>query len=152
MIGPFKEALAHTAEEIRRAAGGPDDPYLAYHYEGHYCWGSNQCKGRWGRVLLMAIALGVNPGASRSLPRAGGRLPPLHPRTQPAVALLLDQHGPRRRRPLPDRALSRVVSRRLTALRRQDGAAMARLRATWSAVPTSSSPWIGSLRPTASRR
>lgn len=57
---PFKEALAHTAEEIRQATGGPDDPYLAYHYEGHYCWGSNQAKGRWGRVLLMTIALGVN--------------------------------------------------------------------------------------------
>ena len=61
MVGSFKEALAHSAEEIRGAAGGPDDPYLAFHYEGHYCWGSNQCKGRWGRVLLMAIALDINP-------------------------------------------------------------------------------------------
>ena len=61
LVAPFKEALSHTAQEIRAASGGPDDPYLAYHYEGHYCWGSNQCKGRWGRVLLMAIALGVDP-------------------------------------------------------------------------------------------
>ncbi len=58
---PFRDALARTAESIRGATGGPDDPYLAYHYEGHYCWGSNQCKGRWGRVLLMATALGLNP-------------------------------------------------------------------------------------------
>jgi endoglucanase len=58
---PFRDALARTAEAIRGATGGPDDPYLAYHYEGHYCWGSNQCKGRWGRVLLMATALNLNP-------------------------------------------------------------------------------------------
>ena len=57
---PFKEALSHTAEAIRQATGGPDDPYLAFHYEGHYCWGSNSVKGRWARVLLMAIALGLN--------------------------------------------------------------------------------------------
>lgn len=58
---PFKDALARTAEAIRAANGGPDDPYLAYHYEGHYCWGSNQVKGRWGRILLMTTVLGVNP-------------------------------------------------------------------------------------------
>lgn len=61
VVDPFKEALAHTAEAIRQASGGPDDPYLAYHYEGHYCWGSNSVKGRWGRVLLMTIALELNP-------------------------------------------------------------------------------------------
>ena len=60
MTEPFKEALAHSAEAIRQAAGGPDDPYLAYHYDGHYCWGSNSAKGRWGRVLLMTMALGLN--------------------------------------------------------------------------------------------
>jgi hypothetical protein len=58
---PFKEALSHTAESIRQATGGPDDPYMAYHYEGHYCWGSNSVKGRWGRVLLLTIALGLHP-------------------------------------------------------------------------------------------
>jgi hypothetical protein len=57
----FAEALGHTAEAIRAAAGGPDDPYLAYHYGDHYCWGSNQCKGRWARILLMTIVLGKNP-------------------------------------------------------------------------------------------
>jgi hypothetical protein len=62
VVGPFKEALAHTVEAIRAASGGPDDPYLAYHYADHYCWGSNQVKGRWARVLLMASALGLNPG------------------------------------------------------------------------------------------
>jgi hypothetical protein len=57
---PFQDALARTAEMIRAATGGPDDPYLAYHYADHYCWGSNQSKGRWGRVLLMTTALGLN--------------------------------------------------------------------------------------------
>jgi hypothetical protein len=61
IVGPFQEALSHTSEAIRSASGGLDDPYLAYHYEGHYCWGSNQVKCRWGRALLMAIALGLNP-------------------------------------------------------------------------------------------
>jgi hypothetical protein len=60
VVRPFQEALSHIAEEIRGATGGADDPYLAYHYADHYCWGSNQCKGRWGRVLLMAMALGQN--------------------------------------------------------------------------------------------
>ena len=60
VTGPFKEALSHMAEAIRTASGGPDDPYLAYHYADHYCWGSNQVKGRWGRVLLMAIVLDLN--------------------------------------------------------------------------------------------
>ncbi len=57
----FRNALAHMAEAIRGATGGPDDPYLAFHYADHYCWGSNQVKGRWGRILLMAMALGLNP-------------------------------------------------------------------------------------------
>jgi hypothetical protein len=61
VTGRFKEALAQTAEAIRSATGGADDPYLAYHYPDHYCWGSNQSKGRWGLVLLMAIELGINP-------------------------------------------------------------------------------------------
>jgi hypothetical protein len=60
VVRPFQEALSHTAEAIRTASGGPDDPYLAYHFEDHYCWGSNQSKGRWGRVLLMAITLDLN--------------------------------------------------------------------------------------------
>jgi hypothetical protein len=60
VTGPFKDALARTAEALRAATGGPDDPYLAYHYADHYCWGSNQCKGRWGRVLLMTMALRQN--------------------------------------------------------------------------------------------
>jgi hypothetical protein len=60
VTGAFKEALVHTAQAIRDSTGGPDDPYLAYHYGDHYCWGSNQAKGRWGRALLMTTALGLN--------------------------------------------------------------------------------------------
>jgi endoglucanase len=58
---PFRNALSRMAEAIRGATGGPDDPYLAYHYADHYCWGSNQAKGRWGRILLMATVLDLNP-------------------------------------------------------------------------------------------
>ncbi len=79
---PFREALAHSAEAIRQATGGPDDPYLAYHYEGHYCWGSNSAKGRWGRVLLMTMALGIIASTTRPIARSCG-ISPFHSRTQP---------------------------------------------------------------------
>jgi len=61
IVQRFKQAIRSTAESIRTATGGPDDPYLCYHFADHYCWGSNQSKGSWGRILLMAIDLGVAP-------------------------------------------------------------------------------------------
>ena len=89
VVGPFKEALAHSAEEIRLSAGGPADPYLAFHYEGHYCWGSNQCKGRWGRVLLMAIALDINPRNHRAYRElAAGYLHFIHGRNPLSLCFL----------------------------------------------------------------
>jgi len=38
-----------------------EDPYRAYMYNGHYCWGSNSLKAKWGDLLLIAKHLGVNP-------------------------------------------------------------------------------------------
>lgn len=61
VVDKFKEALGNGAEMILQATGGQDDPYLAYHNPDHYCWGSNQSKGRWGRVLLMASDLNLHP-------------------------------------------------------------------------------------------
>jgi endoglucanase len=93
VVGSFKEALAHSAEEIRGAAGGPDDPYLAFHYEGHYCWGSNQCKGRWGRVLLMAIALDINPRNHRAYRElAAGYLHFIHGRNPLSLCFLTNMN------------------------------------------------------------
>jgi hypothetical protein len=89
VTGPFKDSLAHTAEAIRAATGGPDDPYLAYHYADHYCWGSNQVKGRWGRVLLMTAVLGLNParhGAYREI--MGGYLHFIHGRNPLSLCFL----------------------------------------------------------------
>jgi hypothetical protein len=57
----FKEAIRNTAESIRTQTGGKDDPYLCYMNPDHYCWGSNQCKGYWARVLIMAADLNVAP-------------------------------------------------------------------------------------------
>lgn len=57
----FRESVGRTAEMIRQATGGPDDPYLNYCFPGHYTWGSNSHKLRWARVLMMARVLGVNP-------------------------------------------------------------------------------------------
>ena len=132
--------------------GGPEDPYLAYHYEGHYCWGSNSVKGRWGRVLLMTIALGVTP-ASTTRPTASSS-PDMSisstaaTRSRSATSRTWGKRGPTvRHRDLPP-----VVPRRLTALRRHAPAATGPLPGTWSAVPTSSSPWTGSARPTANRQ
>lgn len=62
LVRRFKDSLRAAAEMIRANTNGPDDPYLCYHYADHYCWGSNSVKGRWARVLLMAMALGVEPG------------------------------------------------------------------------------------------
>src|SRR5208282_1014365 len=38
-----------------------DDPYRSYMFDGHYTWGSNSAKCRWGAITLMALHLGVNP-------------------------------------------------------------------------------------------
>jgi hypothetical protein len=89
VAGPFKDALARTAEAIRAATGGPDDPYLAYHFADHYCWGSNQVKGRWGRILLMTTALAKNPaqhGAYREI--MAGYLHFIHGRNPLALCFL----------------------------------------------------------------
>jgi len=38
-----------------------EDPYRAYMYDGHYCWGSNQMKSNWAKLALYAVALNANP-------------------------------------------------------------------------------------------
>lgn len=45
-----------------------EDPYRAYMYDGHYCWGSNQIKAHWARLAILAAALNVEP-AHRALYR-----------------------------------------------------------------------------------
>jgi hypothetical protein len=37
------------------------DPYRAYMWDGHYCWGSNQIKAQWGELPIFGIYLNVNP-------------------------------------------------------------------------------------------
>ncbi len=37
------------------------DAYRAYMFDGHYCWGSSQIKARWGNILVLGIALNVDP-------------------------------------------------------------------------------------------
>ncbi len=57
----FKKSLKNTAEIIREQTGAKDDPYLCYMIPDQYCWGSNQCKGEWARILIMAADLNVAP-------------------------------------------------------------------------------------------
>ena len=64
VVNGFKAALRNSAEGIRQATGGKDDPYLAYTLADHYCWGSNQGKGYWARILVMAADLNVEPTRS----------------------------------------------------------------------------------------
>jgi hypothetical protein len=40
---------------------GNSDPYRAYMWDGHYCWGSNQIKAQWAALPIFGIYLGVNP-------------------------------------------------------------------------------------------
>ncbi|GAA4457774.1 hypothetical protein GCM10023189_29030 [Nibrella saemangeumensis] len=44
------------------------DPYLAYMFSGHYTWGSNQLKARWGQLAVIALEANVN-SAKNSLYR-----------------------------------------------------------------------------------
>ncbi|MDB5243944.1 MAG: C-terminal target protein, partial [Spirosoma sp.] len=37
-----------------------DDPYLAYMFTGHYTWGSNELKARWGQLAVLALENNVN--------------------------------------------------------------------------------------------
>lgn len=57
----FRQSIFNMAEMIRTRTGGEDDPYLNYIYPAHYTWGSNSHRGTWGRILLTAIRLNVNP-------------------------------------------------------------------------------------------
>ena len=38
-----------------------DDPYRSWMIPGHYCWGSNSSKARWGQLPLFGILLAVDP-------------------------------------------------------------------------------------------
>ncbi len=64
VVRDFKLAVHNSAEQIRLATGGKDDPYLCYTLPDHYCWGSNQGKGYWARILVMAADLNVEPSRS----------------------------------------------------------------------------------------
>ena len=38
-----------------------EDAYRAFMWDGHYCWGSNQMKGNWAKLAILAASLEVNP-------------------------------------------------------------------------------------------
>jgi hypothetical protein len=61
LVTKINDCFKATAEMIRTNQAGADDPYLAFMWGGHYYWGSNQVKGQWARMLLMAADLNVNP-------------------------------------------------------------------------------------------
>ncbi len=113
---PFKEALSHTAESIRQASGGPDDPYLAYPLRGALLLGEQFGQRAMGARAADGHRAGTQSRASLRLSRSHDRISQFYSRTESALALLLEQHDPRRSGPLCDRGLSPVVSRRLAAL------------------------------------
>jgi hypothetical protein len=73
-------------------------------------------KGALGPCAPYDDRAGAEPRTSRDLPRAHCRLPAFPPRPQSALSMLPEQHGQCWGRPVCDRNLPPMVSRRLTAL------------------------------------
>jgi len=69
LVTKIKDCFRSSAEMIRTNQGGSEDPYLAFMWGGHYYWGSNQVKGQWARILMMAADLNVNPGQTAAYRR-----------------------------------------------------------------------------------
>ena len=70
-LAPGATASTATAivESLRKGADRiveqrDSDPYLAHMWDGHYCWGSNSMKSRWGDILLWAARLEVAPAST----------------------------------------------------------------------------------------
>ncbi|MEK7474757.1 MAG: glycoside hydrolase family 9 protein [Candidatus Coatesbacteria bacterium] len=59
VVKAIKKSLAGGVSTVMAYADA--DPYLAHMWDGHYCWGSNSMKGKWGILPIWAIRLGVNP-------------------------------------------------------------------------------------------
>jgi len=59
VVSAIKKTLAAGVRTVVEVTD--DDPYLAYMWDGHYCWGSSAMKARWGSLCLWAVKLGVNP-------------------------------------------------------------------------------------------
>lgn len=62
VVSRIKETLRNSLESnLVPAYQKGDDPYRAYMWDGHYCWGSNQLKANWALLAVMAAQLNVNP-------------------------------------------------------------------------------------------
>ncbi len=62
IVAEIKAALKNTMENtlVPNYTQG-EDPYRAFMWDGHYCWGSNQNKANWAKLALYAVALNANP-------------------------------------------------------------------------------------------
>ncbi|HSV74166.1 MAG TPA: glycoside hydrolase family 9 protein [Chthonomonadales bacterium] len=56
----FREVLARSLRE-NYLLRTDDDPYRAWMFPGHYCWGSNRVKMRWAQILIFAAMLEASP-------------------------------------------------------------------------------------------
>ena len=62
LVDEFRKVLRNTLQSNFLAKREKaEDPYDAWMLPGHYCWGSNSVKARWGALPLYAILLKVDP-------------------------------------------------------------------------------------------
>jgi hypothetical protein len=65
LVAKTKTSLQDGADWYPTGAyNNGDDPYRAYMWDGHYCWGSDQMKALWAILPIMAIYLDVQPSQS----------------------------------------------------------------------------------------
>jgi hypothetical protein len=61
LVNEIKTSIKHMADDqIIGAYDSQSDPYRAFMWDGHYCWGSNQLKSDWANIVTYALKLNVN--------------------------------------------------------------------------------------------
>lgn len=61
IVSELKNTLKNTMDWLHEPKyTQKDDPYLAYMFSGHYTWGSNELKARWGQLAILALENNVS--------------------------------------------------------------------------------------------
>lgn len=61
IVAQLKNMLKNTMDWFHEPKyNQKTDPYLAYMLTGHYTWGSNELKARWGQLAILALENNVN--------------------------------------------------------------------------------------------
>jgi endoglucanase len=57
IVSAIRTSLANQIAIIENEYNSRNDPYLAFMWDGHYSWGSNQLKNDWANLLHYQVAL-----------------------------------------------------------------------------------------------